>query len=241
MGEVRVISFTSDDSLAASAADAWLSLVSAAQQQKRAHLVALSGGRITKKLFCRVVEQSQKENLTLGGVEFFWADERCLPPDDPESNFRLANEFLFTPLGIGPACVHRIQGELSPEEGAQRAGDELAGAAGGESSAMPVLDLVLLGMGEDGHVASLFPGDLATERNATSIFLPVNNSPKPPPQRVSLGHGAIAAARDVWVLASGSGKQAALQESLLPGGQTPLAEVIRMRDVTRIYSSIQLP
>jgi len=239
MGEARVISFAGDDTLVASAAEVWLSLVSTAQREGRAHRVALSCGRITRKLFGQVVEQSKAGKVRLSAVEFYWADERCLPPDDPESNFRLANELLFMPLGIGPACIHRIQGELSPEAGAQRASDDLARAAGGESSVIPVLDLVLLGMGEDGHVASLFPGDLAAERDDTSIFLPVSNAPKPPPQRVTLGHGPIAAAREVWVLASGFGKQAALRESLLPGGRTPLAEVIRRRDVTRIYSDIQ--
>ena len=105
---------------------------------------------------------------------------------------------------------------------------------------MPVLDLVLLGMGEDGHVASLFPGDAKTGSDSQSVFLSVENSPKPPPSRVSLGHAAIAAAREVWVLASGSTKQAALVESLREGGTTPLAEVIRRRISVKIFSDMPL-
>ncbi|MEY4384842.1 MAG: hypothetical protein RLY20_125, partial [Verrucomicrobiota bacterium] len=112
--------------------------------------------------------------------------------------------------------------------------------AGSSSPTMPKLDLVLLGMGEDAHVASLFPGH-SSESDQTSVFLAVANSPKPPPNRVSLGHGAIAAAREVWVLASGLGKEAALRESLSSGARTPLALVIKNRAFTKIFTDIPTP
>jgi 6-phosphogluconolactonase len=240
MGQAEVVSFASDDALAASVADAWLAELENAFKQGRNHLVALSGGRITKKFFTNLVERCRSGFEPLRSVHFFWADERCLPPDDPESNFRLANELLFAPLAINLGQIHRIQGEVSPEAGARIAIQEMRQISGVPEPGLPVLDCILLGMGEDGHVASLFPGDSVTESDQLSVFLSVENSPKPPAQRVSLGHGVISAAREVWVLASGTGKQAALRESLSASGQTPLARVIQRRKQTRIFSDIQI-
>ena len=103
----------------------------------------------------------------------------------------------------------------------------------------PVLDLIFLGMGEDGHVASLFPNAQPTVLNCADPFLAVGNSPKPPPKRISLSYAAIAAAKQVWVLVSGAGKETAFRESLKPDGQTPLARVMRSRFQTKIFSDIQ--
>jgi 6-phosphogluconolactonase len=240
MGQAEIVSFSSDDALAAAAASAWLADVEASYKSGRKHLVALSGGRITKKFFAHIVSRVLSGFEPLKAVHFFWADERCLPPDHPESNFCLANELLFTPLAINASQVHRIHGEVAPGAGAQMAIEELRQVSGVAAPGLPVLDCVLLGMGEDGHVASLFPGDSATEGDLTSVFLPVQNSPKPPSNRVSLGHGMIANAREVWVLASGNGKQVALRESLSNFGQTPLARVVQRRPLTRIFSDISL-
>lgn len=237
MGEAQLISFPSDDQLAAAAAEQWLAAIAAAQQVGRKHLVALSGGRITKKLFAATVARAKKQKVPFDGVDFFWADERCVSPGDPESNFRLADENLFRLSRVRPENVHRIRGELSPAEAALQASKDLAQAAHCAPGALPVLDLVLLGMGEDAHVASLFPGQ-ASASDLTSVFLAVANSPKPPPNRVSLGHGVIAAAREVWVLASGSGKEGALRESLSLSGRTPLALVIKNRPSTKVFTDI---
>jgi len=203
-------------------------------------LVALSGGRITKKLFGEVVRLGMADLKTLECVHFFWADERCVPPGDPESNYYLAKELLFEPLHISACRIHRIQGEVLPELSAEQASKELRQVANAGDGVLPILDLVLLGMGEDAHVASLFPGDTSSENDQTSVFLPIHNSPKPPPERISLGHGMIAVARKVWVLASGKGKQAALKQSLAPDGLAPLARVIQKRTVCQIFTDISL-
>jgi 6-phosphogluconolactonase len=92
-------------------------------------------------------------------------------------------------------------------------------------------------MGEEGHVASLFPGEPASVTSLPALYRPVE-VPKPPPNRVTLGYGAIAAARQVWVLVSGTGKEGALRQSLAPAGQTPLARVLRARAGTRIYTDV---
>jgi 6-phosphogluconolactonase len=238
MGVAQLVHFPNDDALADAVAVAWLEQIAQASSAGRKHRVALSGGRVAKKLFAAVANRAGEGAAKLDGVEFFWADERCVPPTDPESNFRLAHELLFLPLGIAGSGLHRIPGELEPASAAAVAAAELRQASGCELPQMPVLDLVLLGMGEDGHVASLFPGDAATERDLDSVFLGIANSPKPPPRRVTLGHGALAAAREVWVLASGTGKQAALRESLAPDGRTPLAQVIQHRSSTKIFTDL---
>jgi 6-phosphogluconolactonase len=94
-------------------------------------------------------------------------------------------------------------------------------------------------MGEDGHVASLFPGKMEGKMPA-DIFCAVNNSPKPPPDRVTLSYATIAAAKNVWVMASGAGKETALRESLSPSGKTPLAKVIQSRQQTKIFADFPL-
>ena len=94
-------------------------------------------------------------------------------------------------------------------------------------------------MGEDGHVASLFPGEREADGASPAVFRAVMNSPKPPPNRVTLGYAAIAAAKQVWVLTSGAGKEAALRESLSPTGRTPLARVLRARSDARVFTDIR--
>ncbi|HEY5234255.1 MAG TPA: 6-phosphogluconolactonase [Verrucomicrobiae bacterium] len=239
MQNFELISFASADELAARAASAWLDEIAAANHAARPHCVALSGGRIALKFFASVVEQAKERKISFGLVHFFWADERCVPPDDAESNFRAAHELLFAPLRINDAQIHRIHGEDSPEIAAQKATMDIGHIASKNSGGEPILDLIFLGLGEDGHVASLFPGK--TEgTNSADIFCAVKNSPKPPPNRVTLSYATIAAARNVWVLASGAGKETALRESLLPDGKTPLAKVIQSRPQTKIFADFSL-
>jgi len=146
---------------------------------------------------------------------------------------------LLDPLGIAPAHIHRIRGEDEPGQAAAAAAAALRQVTGTAGNGMPVADLILLGMGEDGHVASLFPGDEAALTDETPVFRPVFDSPKPPSRRVTLGLGPILAAREVWVVVAGAGKEAALRESLAPEGRTPLARIIRRRDHTRILSTVR--
>jgi 6-phosphogluconolactonase len=234
----ELVSFASADELARAAAGDWVREIQSARSAGKPHGVALSGGRITQKFFTETVAQSQAGKVALDQVEFFWADERCLPPDDPESNFKLANERLFRPLQISPGRIHRLRGELPPVEAVEMARAEIAAIVPAGASGQPVLDLVLLGMGEDGHVASLFPNTTEQVWNAAESFLVVRDSPKPPPTRITLSLAAIVAARNVWVLASGTAKAEAFQASLDPAGKTPLARVIQTRSATKIYSDI---
>jgi 6-phosphogluconolactonase len=238
MNHVHVESLPSDDALAAAAATMWLDAVAAATAAGRDFTVAVSGGRVMRKFFAAAATLAAARRVNFSRVHFFWADERCVPPDDVASNFRLAQEELLQPAGIPGANIHRVRGELGPAQAAQAAAAEMRRVCGAAGEAMPALDLVLLGMGEDGHVASLFPGNADTAADLASVFLPVRDAPKPPPARVTLGHGPLAAARAVWVLACGPGKQAALRESLAATGTTPLARVIQRRAATTIFTDL---
>ena len=238
MEKFNLTSFKTTDELASHVASLWLDEIEKPARAGRRHCVALSGGRITKNLFNSVVQQAQTRATLFESVHFFWADERYLPSDDPESNFRLAQEQLFAPLGIHGNQIHRIRGEDTPEVCVKSAEEELCRIAPHNSAGCPTLDLVLLGMGEDGHVASLFPNTPAKIANHSDPFVFIDHSPKPPPRRVSLSYTAIAAARLVWVLISGPGKEAALRESL-SSGKTPLGRVIQSRQNTWIFSQIE--
>ncbi len=237
MAQPNLIQFQNAEELARAAASAWLDTISKASRVRRVHCVALSGGRIAGTLFSEVSQQSRARDISLGHVHFFWADERCVSPDDVESNYRVARELLFNPLGITEARVHRVRGELAPDSAAREAEAEIRQTVPLTADGQPVLDLILLGMGEDGHVASLFPGEPETVMSNPTVYRVVS-APKLPARRVTLGYGVLAAAREVWVLISGEGKQAALTESLRPEGRTPLAAVLRSRACTRIFSDL---
>ena len=241
MKNFELISFTTPDELARAAASAWLDEIKSASHSGTPYCVALSGGRITQKFFTDAVAQTRALKTGDGfgkNIHFFWADERCVPPTDPESNFKMANELLFAPLKIAESQLHRLRGEISPAQAAQTAEVELRQIAATGRSNQPVLDLILLGMGEDGHIASLFPNATRQILEATAPFLVIEGSPKPPPTRISLSFATIAAAKKIWVLASGAGKAAALRESLDSSGKTPLARVLQSHPGVKIFSDI---
>jgi 6-phosphogluconolactonase len=231
-----VRTFASDGKLAKTAAESWLQLLS----PDKPHCVALSGGRIAKSFYDQIVTLAQNRRNVLAAVEFFWADERCVPPTDPESNYFLADRHLFTPLHINSCRIHRLKGELAPDKAVDDAITEINRFSPRGNNNELLLDLIVLGMGEDGHVASLFPNTPDSITATTAPYLHVANSPKPPPNRLSLSYATIAAAKQVWVLASGAGKQQALKESLSTGGSTPLARVLQSRKSTDIFTDVNV-
>jgi 6-phosphogluconolactonase len=223
--------------LAGAGAAGALELIETARVIGSRACVALSGGRIAKDFFTTVARLAKKRERSLAHVHFFWADERGVPPDHADSNYRSAAELLFTPLALPLGNLHRIRGEAEPECAAREAEAELRRFAPLNAAGQPVLDLVLLGMGEDGHIASLFPGESEEVMQTSAVYRTVTAS-KPPPRRITLGYAAIASAREVWVLASGAGKEEALRDSLSPDGQTPLARVLRGRGRTRVFTDL---
>ena len=227
--------FADKAALAEHAAARWLERL-AKRDAGRPFTVALSGGRIPRLLYESVVTQAG--GGAFDKVHFYWGDERVVPPTDDESNFKLADLGLFQPLEIPLDQVHRVQTERSETEAVQLATDELLHLTESNAAGQPVIDLVFLGMGEDAHVASLFPGD--TEAIESQAVYRAVTGPKPPPRRITLGYPALAAAREVWVLASGEGKAEALRASLAKGSDTPLARVLQSREHTEILTDFKL-
>jgi 6-phosphogluconolactonase len=172
--------------------------------------LVLAGGNTPKRCYTLLAEMG----LSWSKVTVLFGDERCLPPIDPETNYQIANETL---LRIAcPATVHRIPGELGPDEAARWY--EPIVAAG-------PLDLVLLGIGTDGHTASLFPGNPALR--ATGYVAGVRGSPKPPPERVTLTLRALRGAKRVVILAAGADKKDAVRKAFaggVPAGMIEHAE-----------------
>jgi 6-phosphogluconolactonase len=240
MSSFDLIQFPGDERLARTVADEWLKELEAANPNpKRPYCVALSGGRIARRFFSAVADLAKTRGSCFASVHFFWGDERCVPPTDPESNFALAQELLLRPLNIPENQIHRIRGELLPPEAAAQAQAEITRIAPLNAEGQPILDLIFLGMGEDGHVASLFPGETEDLMRSPEIFRPVV-AVKPPPHRITIGYPTIAAARQAWVLASGPGKEAALRECRGPGGKNPLVRVIKLRSHTKIFTDIAM-
>jgi 6-phosphogluconolactonase len=134
-------------------------------------------------------------------VWIYFGDERCVPPEHPASNYRMARETLLEHVPVPAAQIHRIEGERPPAEAARRYQETL--------NAAPPLDVVMLGMGDDGHVASWFPATPAADPLAAAV---ATKSPVAPHDRVSMTPGAISAARDVVLIVSGAAKAARLAE-----------------------------
>lgn len=233
---LELLRFPTDLALCDAVAARWLDALEETPRG-RPFTVALSGGRVARRLFSTAARLGRERGTDWSGCHFFWGDERCVPPGDAESNFRAAHEDLLQPAGIAATHIHRVEGELPPPEAAARARETLRRWTTPNPAGIPVLDLVFLGMGEDGHVASLFPDTPAPLSESPDLYVPVVG-PKPPPQRISLTFPVLAAARSVWVVASGKGKQAALHESLGPSGTTPLAHLLRQRTETLIFTDI---
>ncbi len=225
------------EALAASVAGAWLNLLTA-HPPGTPFTVALPGGRIAPVLFRSFVHLAQAEGASLEPMHFFWGDERCVPPDDPDSNFALARQHLLELLGVPPSRVHRVRGEWPPGEAASFAEAELRGVARTDAAGQPVVDFVLLGMGEDGHTASLFPGESDALVRDPAVFRHVHTTAKPPPDRVTMGYATLAAAANVIVAVSGESKAAALRASVAPGGKTPLARVFHSRSRSLVLTDL---
>ncbi len=174
--------------------------------------IALSGGATPRTLYALLASSPWKESFPFNTMHFFWADERCVPPDHAESNFKLASDAFLSHVPVQPSQIHRIHGEEGPEAAAEAYEKELALFFG---AALPRFDLVLLGVGEDGHTASLFPGTRElSEKNHT--VLPVH-LPDARRSRVTLTLPVLNQATQVLFLATGTAKAAILHDIIAEG------------------------
>lgn len=188
--------------------------------------LVLTGGRTPRRLYQLLAEA----DAPWSNVDWFWSDERCVPPDDEESNFYLVRSLLLDRVSHDPLRVFRMPGEIEPpEDGAASHGEVLERVLGDRQ-----FDFCLLGMGDDGHIASLFPGHPALEERERSVVA-VRDSPKPPPLRLSLTLPRLARSKRILVLIEGSAKReiarmiiddADLARSRWPAALLPLDRVV---------------
>ena len=178
-------------------------------------LFALSGGRTPEQVYHRLSSRSSTETQDWSSTLFLFSDERCVTPDHPESNYHLAEQALFLPLNIPQDRIHRMRGEHpDPQAAAQEYEDLLRAVTKVAHRPWPQLDLVMLGIGNDGHTASLFPGtDAVYERRR---WVTVGHAPIKPATRLTLTLGVINHATVVLFLATGEGKADIVKRVLEP-------------------------
>ena len=183
--------------------------------------IALSGGNTPALVYRRIAVEAHE--LPWQSVRFTFGDERCVPPDDPQSNFRMARENLFVPAAVPEKSIMRMRGEIDPQTAAQEYEDQLNAIAIGSGEAIYQHDLILLGLGDDGHTASLFPGTAALEETSRRVV--ANFVPKLNAWRLTFTFPLINHARHILFLV-GASKNPELIERVLAGDrQFPAARV----------------
>lgn len=195
--------------------------------------VVLTGGSTPREAYEEFVRAVRAVELDLASTHFWFGDERCVPSDDERSNYRLARESLLDPLGDeGPGFVHRMKGELGPEQGAEAYEREL------HESGSPRFELVLLGLGPDGHCASLFPDqDAVRERERLVVGVP-HAGLEPYVPRISMTLPALASAQQVVFLVTGASKAdavaAAFGEGSTPDPHVPASMLPPLADAVTV-------
>lgn len=201
------------DDLATAVAGELLTRIADAQAGGRVPQIALTGGSIAVKIHDEIARLSPESGVDWGAVEIWFGDERFVAPDDPERNVGQAREAFLD--AVGATRVHAMPSTADaadPDAGALAYAAELREHGSGQ------FDIMMLGVGPDGHVASLFPGFPQLDVEDT-IAVGVTGSPKPPPERISLTFPALRRSTSVWFLVSGDGKAEAVARAL--GGADP--------------------
>jgi 6-phosphogluconolactonase len=222
---MRVLRFANPELLARAAADQLAALIHATPRTVH---VALSGGSTPKKLF-DVLAQRGRGFLPWDRVELWWGDERCVPPDHPDSNYGMAKRHLLDPLELDPARVHRMEGERDPDAAAAAYEQLMVDRLGTH----PELDFDLLGMGPDGHTASLHPGSPGLVETTRWVIANHVDSPLAGGKavRITLTPPALNAAKHTRFLVAGADKAATLAKVIEgPKGQFP-SQLVQGGDV----------
>lgn len=215
--------------VAEATADRILAAAQAAIEQRGCFCVALSGGSTPRAVYPLLTAPPRVERVDWSHVEFFWGDERSVPPDDPESNFGVAYRMLVSRLpGVRPEAVHRMPADAPDRDAAARAYEREIARAVPAEEALPAFDLIWLGMGADGHTASLFPGSEALGVYDRSVV--PNWAPSLSTWRMTFTFPLIDAAREVLFVVTGGDKAAAVRavrsgESDLPAARVQAAAV----------------
>lgn len=170
--------------------------------------IALAGGNTPKTTY-GVLSDFYRNKIEWNKIQFYWSDERCVTPDHPESNYLMAKVYLLDRLPIPEGNIHRVFGEQDPEAEAIRYGNLIQRLVP-QVSGVPVFDLIMLGMGEDGHVASIFPDQMALFEDAS--LCAVATHPLTGQKRITMTGRLLHNARNVTIMATGKAKEAVLND-----------------------------
>ncbi|MCM2577602.1 6-phosphogluconolactonase [Streptomyces meridianus] len=224
MSTPQVVVHHHKDLMAKAAAARLITRIVDAQSARGSASVVLTGGRNGNAVLAALGESPARDAVDWSRLDLWWGDERFLPEGDPERNVTQARRALLDTVPLDPARVHPMAASDGPygsdvEAAAAHYGAELAAAAGPEDHGqVPAFDVLMLGVGPDTHVASLFP-ELPAVRETERTVVGVHGAPKPPPTRISLTLPAIRAAREVWLLAAGEDKAEAVAIALSGAGE----------------------
>jgi len=205
----------------------------AAVRRAGTFFVALSGGSTPELMYQVLAGPDFRNQVPWAAGEYFWSDERCVPPEHPESNYGLAERALLSKIPISRERIHRMRGELEPERAAADYEQELRRAFAVAAPAVPRFDLLLLGLGDDGHTASLFPGSSALDE--TARLTAANYVQKFDAHRLTLTYPVINAARIVLFLVAGEKKAPALRQVMRGGGAPVPAARVHPKDGRLIW------
>lgn len=233
---MRLFAMPTAAAVAAKSAELLAGLLTDALTRRGTAHIALTGGESAGAVYERLGALFHSWH----GVHLWWGDERCVAPDDDEANFAIAAATLIGPAGISPDRVHRMRGELGPEEGAAAYARELAAHTGAGDDGLPRLDIVDLGLGPDGHVASLFPqhAALAIADVATAG---VTDAPKPPPERITLTLPVLRAARSCVIHTAGESKRDAITRLRGAADEATPASLLRRESLTVVFDEAAAP
>jgi 6-phosphogluconolactonase len=206
--------------LARRAADFFVEQAEQAVAARGVAHIAISGGSTPKAAFATLGERGEawRERMPWDKLDLWWVDERCVPPDNAESNYRMTREALLDHVPLKPEQIHRMQGELEPDDAAAKYETELRKSFGVKGAEIPRFDLVQLGIGPDGHTASLFPHTEALHE--TKRLVTANYVEKLDMWRVTLTRTTINEARQVFFLIAGTDKAMVLNQ-VLEGPRDP--------------------
>lgn len=210
--EREIVVLDTPDAVADEAARRWLALAEETVEQRGKFMVALSGGSTPRALYERLAHPPYQEGAPWAQTHVFWGDERTVPPGHEDSNYRMAHQTLLSRVAVPLNNIHRPHGDKDPGEAATDYEQVLRLAFNLRRDELPRFDLILLGMGDDGHTASLFPGNPALEmedRLFVATYVPQHET-----HRLTLTLPAINAARRVIFLVVGEGKAETLRRVL---------------------------
>jgi len=226
MAERTIILCRDSEELNQKAAERFVASADRAANSTGRFTVALSGGSTPKGLYALLASPAYSPRVSWNQVHLFWGDERCVPPDHPDSNYRMAHESLISRIAIPAANVHRMCGEIEPGVAAAEYERMLKEFFFLPEGAPPRFDLILLGLGEDGHTASMFPGSAALDEKKCLVAAPYIEKFKA--HRLTLTLPVLNHGADVVFLVAGQSKAAVVKEILGKKTDSPVLPAARV-------------